>query len=226
VKSSSLPTSSHLPARVRAAASEILGGDVFEEEFAWMSWAGTVWKLTREARAVYVKRAADLEGERNRLVWLADRWPVPEVLGYFRDAGNDWLLTRGVEGVPMYHASVGWEPARVACKLGEILRDLHATDASDCPFGIKKRGHVLTHGDFCLPNVLVHGGKLSAVVDVGRAGLASPEDDLAAGLWSLQYNYGDGLARDFLNAYGWPPMGDAAIEKLRRRYGRKRRRPK
>lgn len=223
MKSSSLPTSSHLPAGVRAAAFDILGGDVFAEEFVWMSWAGTVWKLTREAKTVYVKRAAELEGERNRLVWLAGRWPVPDVLGYFHDAGNDWLLTRAAEGVPMYHASVEWEPAQVARTLGEILRVLHATDASDCPFGVKKRGHVVTHGDFCLPNVLVHGGKLSAVVDVGRAGLANPEDDLAAGLWSLQYNYGVGFAREFLNAYGWPPMGDAAIERLRRRYGRKRR---
>ena len=27
-------------------------------------------------------------------------------------------------------------------------------------------------------------------------------------------------ARTFLDAYGWPPMTDSAIEKLRRKYGR------
>src|SRR5256885_2865086 len=48
------------------------------EEFAWMSWAGTVWRLTGDAGVViYVKRAADLAGERDRLGWLAGRWPVP-----------------------------------------------------------------------------------------------------------------------------------------------------
>jgi kanamycin kinase len=108
----------------------------------------------------------------------------------------------------------------VAERFGEILRGLHATAADDCPFGVRKKGHVLVHGDFCLPNVLMHAGKFSAVVDVGGTGLGSPEVDLAAGVWTLQYNYGKGFARPFLDAYGWPPMSDAAIEKLRRRYAR------
>ena len=111
-------------------------------------------------------------------------------------------------------------PERVAASLGEILRGLHATEAGDCPFGVRKRGHVLIHGDYCLPNVLVHDGRLSAVIDVGLAGLGSPETDLAAGVWTLQYNFGRGFARAFLDAYGWPPMSDEAIEKLRRKYAR------
>jgi len=209
-----------LPATVREAAHHVLGSPSFREEFAWMSWAGTVWRLTGERGAVFVKRAADLGAERDRLRWLAGRWPVPEVLGFFHEAGDDWLLTREVVGVPMYDKSVGWEATRVAATLGEVLRGLHATEAADCPFGVKKRGNVLIHGDYCLPNVLVHDGRLSAVVDVGRAGLGNPEDDLAAGVWTLQYNYGKGFARPFLDAYGWPPMTDQSIERLRRRYAR------
>jgi aminoglycoside phosphotransferase len=191
-----------------------------KEEFAWMSWAGTVWRLAGGDRAVYVKRAADLGAERDRLAWLAGRWPVPEMAGFFHESGDDWLVTRAVTGVPMSDPSVGWEPERVARHLGTILRDLHATDAAGCPYGVRQRGHVLTHGDYCLPNVLVHEGRLSGVVDVGGAGLDNPEVDLAAGVWTLQYNYGKGFARPFLEAYGWPPMTDAAIEKLRRKYGR------
>ncbi len=145
---------------------------------------------------------------------------MPEVAGFFHESGDDWLVTREVFGVPMSHPSLGWEPVRVANKLGEILRHLHSTDAAGCPFGIDKRGHVLIHGDFCLPNVLVRDGELSGLVDVGGAGLGNPEDDLAAGVWTLRYNYGQGLARTFLDAYGWPPMTDVAIEKLRRKYGR------
>ncbi len=185
-----------------------------------MSWAGTVWRLTGDRRAVYVKRAADLAPERDRLGWLAGRWPVAGVVGFFHEMGDDWLVTLEVPGVPMYHPSVGWEPERVARELGAILRGLHATDASGCPFGTRRRGNVLVHGDYCLPNVLVHEGRLGGLVDVGRAGLDSPEVDLAAGVWTLQYNYGKGFARIFLEAYGWPPMSDEAIEKLRRRYGR------
>lgn len=190
------------------------------EEFAWMSWAGTVWRLSAEGAAIFVKRAADLAPERDRLRWLAGRWPVPEVLGFFHEMGDDWLVTHEVPGVPMYHSDLDWEPGRVASTLGEILRGLHSTEASDCPFGVKKQGHVLIHGDYCLPNVLVRDGKFSGLVDVGRSGLGNPEDDLAAGVWTLQYNFGKGFARRFLDAYGWPPMSDQAIERLRRKYGR------
>ena len=216
MRSSALP----LPPNVRAAAYAELGAQPFEEEFAWMSWAGTVWRLTGQGGAVYVKRAADLAGERDRLAWLSGRWPVPAVAGFFHELGDDWLLTKQVPGLPMYHPSLGWEPKRVASKLGEVLLGLHSTEAADCPFGVKKKGNVLIHGDYCLPNVLVEDDALSALVDVGGAGLGNPEDDLAAGVWTLQYNFGKGFARDFLEAYGWPPMTDQAIEKLRRRYGR------
>lgn len=169
---------------------------------------------------MFVKRAADLTGERDRLAWLRGRWPVPRVAGFFHEQGDDWLVTHAVAGVPLYEPSVGWTADRVAAKLGEILRGLHATDAHDCPFGTRRAGHVLTHGDYCLPNVLVEDGGLSGLVDVGRTGLGNPEVDLAAGVWTLQYNYGKGFTRRFLDAYGWPPMTDAAIEKLRRRYAR------
>ncbi|TMG10040.1 MAG: hypothetical protein E6I06_05970, partial [Chloroflexi bacterium] len=94
------------------------------------------------------------------------------------------------------------------------------TEAAGCPFGVGKRGNVLVHGDYCLPNVLVQDGKLSGLVDVGQSGLGDPEVDLAAGVWTLQYNFGKGFARAFLEVYGWPPMTDQAIEKLRRRYAR------
>ncbi len=209
-----------LPPVVRAAAMTAVGGKRLQKEFAWMSWAGTVWRLEGDSGVVYVKRAAHLEQERDRTVWLAGRLPVAEVLGLFRGFGDDWLLLRAMPGVPLHDRSLGWEPSRVARRLGEILRDIHAVDAKGCPYGEPGKGHVLIHGDYCLPNVLVQDGRLSALIDVGGAGLGNPEDDLAAGVWSLQYNYGPGYGREFLDAYGWPPMSDKAIERLRRRYSR------
>jgi kanamycin kinase len=209
-----------LPSQVRAAALAALGGASFRGEFAWMSWAGTVWRLVGESGAVYVKRAASLADERDRTAWLAGRWPVPEVIGYFKAFGDDWLLTREVYGVPLYDASIAWDPPRVARRFGEILRGIHATDVTGCPFGEAKPGRVLIHGDYCLPNVLVEDGRLTALVDLGRSGIGDPRDDFAAALWSLHYNYGPGYARDFLDAYGVSPMTDRDIERLRRRYGR------
>jgi kanamycin kinase len=209
-----------LPSQVRAAALDALGGTDFRGEFAWMSWAGTVWRLVGESSAVYVKRAANLADERDRTTWLAGRWPVPEVIGYFKAYGDDWLLTREVTGVPLYDPSIAWDPPRVARRFAEILLEIHATDATGCPFGEAEPGRVLIHGDYCLPNVLVEQGRLTALVDLGRSGIGDPRDDFAAALWSLHYNYGPGYARDFLDSYGVPSMTDRDIERLRRRYGR------
>ncbi len=209
-----------LPRVVRSAAQDAVGGEGLAGELAWMSWAGTVWRIGGPRGAIFVKRAAELTAERDRLAWLSGRRPVPEVVGFFHVAGDDWMLTRAVPGRPMYEASTGWEPAQFAQEFGRILKALHSADATGCPFGVKRRGSVLVHGDYCLPNVLVSDGKLSGLVDVGRAGFGNPELDLAAGVWTLQYNFGPGFARGFLDAYGWPPMTEAAIERLRRRYGR------
>ena len=209
-----------LPRRVRAAALAAIGGTQVDGELAWMSWAGTVWRLAGENGVVYVKRAAALAGERDRLEWLQGRLPVPEVVGFFQAAGDDWLMTRELPGVPLYHRSVDWPHSRAARVLGEILRAIHATDAADCPFGQRKRGHVLVHGDYCMPNVLVTDGVLTGLIDVGQTGLGDPRQDLAAGVWSLQYNFGPGHGREFLDAYGAAPMTDPEIERLRRKYGR------
>jgi aminoglycoside phosphotransferase len=209
-----------LPRDVRALVDSALGGKPAREELAWMSWAGTVWRIASDGDSVHVKRAADLEPERDRIGWLRGRWPVPEIVGFARALGDDWLVTRSLPGVPLSEPVHGLTPESAAVRFGEILRGLHDADVRGCPFGKPRAGHVLTHGDYCLPNVLLEDGKLSGVVDLGRVALASPEVDLAAGVWTLQYNFGPGFGRPFLDAYGWPPMSDAAIEKLRRRYAR------
>src|SRR6266481_5641692 len=172
------------------------------------------------AAALVATGGARLQDEHDRTVWMGGRLPAPEVLGLFHAFGDDWLLTRAMPGVPLHDRSLGWEPSIVARRLGEILRDIHAVDAAGCTFGRPGKGHLLIHGDYCLPNVLVEEGRLSGLIDLGGAGLGDPQDDLAAGVWTLQYNYGPGHAREFLDAYGWPPMSEKSIERLRRRYGR------
>lgn len=49
---------------------------------------------------------------------------------------------------------------------------------------------VLSHGDFCLPNVFVREGKLSGLIDLGRAGVADRWQDIALCYRSLKHNYG------------------------------------
>ena len=209
-----------LPAEVRSAARAALGATRFDGEFAWLSWGRTVWRLTAGSSVVYVKRAAALSAERDRLVWLSGRLPVPELVGFYQAEGDEWLLTREVPGVPLYHPSIGWEPKRIAARFGEILREIHSINATACPFGENGPGRVFIHGDYCLPNVLVVDGRLTGLVDVGRSGLGDPNDDLAAGLWTLHYNFGHEYGGHFLGSYGAEPMSERHMERLRRRYGK------
>ncbi len=47
-----------------------------------------------------------------------------------------------------------------------------------------------THGDACLPNFLTHGGVLTGIVDLGRAGVTHPAQDWALALRSMHDNFG------------------------------------
>ena len=61
---------------------------------------------------------------------------------------------------------------------------------------------VVTHGDPCLPNLLIDGEYLSGFIDVGCLGLADRHADLALACWSLKHNIGPEMAEHFLEVYG------------------------
>ncbi|HEV7705620.1 MAG TPA: APH(3') family aminoglycoside O-phosphotransferase [Gemmatimonadaceae bacterium] len=76
---------------------------------------------------------------------------------------------------------------------------------------------VLTHGDFCLPNIILrraHDGsvEVAGLVDCGRAGRADRYQDLALAIRSIGGNFGEEWIAPFLNAYGLPALDE---EKLR-----------
>jgi len=48
-----------------------------------------------------------------------------------------------------------------------------------------------THGDYCLPNVLIDNGAVTGFIDVGRGGIADKWQDIALCVRSLGYNLGD-----------------------------------
>ena len=52
------------------------------------------------------------------------------------------------------------------------------------------REAVVTHGDLCLPNLLLHDGGLAGIVDWGLAGVADPHRDLMSAEFTLGLNLG------------------------------------
>ncbi|MEF2279971.1 APH(3') family aminoglycoside O-phosphotransferase [Deinococcus sp. YIM 134068] len=61
---------------------------------------------------------------------------------------------------------------------------------------------VVTHGDACLPNLIVNGEYVEGFIDVGRAGIADRHADLALTHRSLIRNLNEEYAERFLDTYG------------------------
>ena len=60
---------------------------------------------------------------------------------------------------------------------------------------------VLSHGDYCLPNILIKDNKLSGFIDLGDAGIIDRNFDIYYGLWSLKYNGLGEYCEQFLDVY-------------------------
>lgn len=80
---------------------------------------------------------------------------------------------------------------------------------------------VLSHGDFCLPNVLVAGRQITGFIDLGDAGLADKWLDIEKVLWSMWANstgkFG-GKCRRFDRKYLFDALGMPPDEEKLRYY--------
>ncbi|BBH21939.1 aminoglycoside phosphotransferase APH(3') [Paenibacillus baekrokdamisoli] len=68
---------------------------------------------------------------------------------------------------------------------------------------VKCEDKVIIHGDYCLPNLILHDFNKSGYIDVGYAGIGDRHYDIFWGLWSLQYNLkSDNYTPRFIEVYG------------------------
>ncbi|KRG14495.1 APH(3') family aminoglycoside O-phosphotransferase [Lederbergia galactosidilytica] len=61
---------------------------------------------------------------------------------------------------------------------------------------------VFTHGDYCLPNIILHNKSINGFIDLGRAGIADRYQDIALAVRSITYNVGEQHIPLFLTEYG------------------------
>lgn len=192
----------------------------------------SIYVLTHQSMPrLYLKIRGDktdrLSSEYEMLKWINQRVPIPEPLYYTKEATIEYLLTTEVKGTPTYQVDPSNREIAVRI-LAETLRKIHSLDTTGCPVthtiddstkSLRERAidvsplgdwrpeeHLcFTHGDYCLPNIIVADSRLSGVIDWDYAGLADPYVDFVSCTWSIRYNYGEEaetLTSLFFDAYG------------------------
>jgi aminoglycoside phosphotransferase len=215
-----------------------------------MGCSGSQVFRVRHGYLKIVARAAtiNLRAEKDRLVWLQGRLPVPEVYYYDIDECNEYLYMSEIAGtMACEHVFRDDMPGLIAL-LAEALHMVHEVDIAECPFdqrlsyrlalaeqGVKdgqidesefavryegltpaaiyehlvnacpaEEDLVFTHGDFCLPNILIdrERRRISGFIDLEYGGVADRYRDLERACWSLGYNFDRKWIPDLLKAYG------------------------
>jgi aminoglycoside phosphotransferase len=202
----------------------------------FIDWAkkqlGDIDKITKEAHGdqsevfrlqtakgnFFLKISKNLEKECERLKWLKGRLPAPRVIDFITIDNKDALLLSAIEGVNLSVLSKKWPAEKIVAKLAQALQKFHSIEITDCPFGTFDAKNVLIHGDACLPNFIFKDDNFSGYIDLGDMEIGDPEIDLAAAIWSLQYNLGSGYGLNFLRSYGIKNATEELVDKLRLQY--------
>lgn len=74
---------------------------------------------------------------------------------------------------------------------------------------------VFTHGDYCLPNIIVRDSMIGGFIDWGRAGVADRYNDLAIASRSIRDNLGTRYEQYFFACYGLEQVDTGKIEYYR-----------
>jgi aminoglycoside phosphotransferase len=179
----------------------------------------TVFEIASADTRWFLKIGRGLAPECARLQWLQGRLPVPEVVAFEPVGDQEALLMSAVPGTNLAVLAKRLSPGKIVEMLASALRTFHSVNPGGCPFEAYRPGGSLVHGDACLPNFMCRDdGAVNGYIDLGEMGVGDIEVDLAAAVWSLQYNLGPGLGERFLRAYGLPNPTGGDVRRLRAAY--------
>ncbi len=113
------------------------------------------------------------------------------------------------------------QEAAVNIARGKYDREIITESIGEASAGFQRLKHLamadtVIHGDYCLPNIIMHSYQLSGFVDVGNGGVGDSHYDLFWGIWTLKYNYKTDKYKDtFLAAYGRDKVDEDRLELCR-----------
>ena len=118
---------------------------------------------------------------------LENKLPLSKSILFIEKDNLYYYLKTKVIGTPLVNFIN--KPKQVIKLLKEALILLQSIDTSNIKLINKDSvGNKLVHGDFCLPNILIHNNKVSGFIDVEAMGLGDPWIDYSWCIWSLEYN--------------------------------------
>ena len=189
--------------------------DTFDASKHISSPSNSVYELKNNRISYFLKIGSNLEAEYKRLVWLEDKTLSPHPISFKVFEDKEALLISGIEGFNLYYLSQFWDMDILIKRYAEAILNFHSIAIADCPFGVAHNHTVLTHGDACLPNLIfTREGEFKGFIDLGDMKIDDKEIDLAAAIWSLQFNLGAGYGQKFLSEYGIDNPSQEMVDRL------------
>jgi aminoglycoside phosphotransferase len=245
--------------KLPAELSKLINGYKWQRITLGLSQSQT-YLLSGASSNLYIKiqsltATESLHREKERLVWLQGKLPVPEVVYDGQDDANEFLLMTEIEGINASDKSYESMLPQLMQQLAIGLRTIHEIPFEGCPFDqsldakiVEARRRVeqqlvdeedfdqqrvgrkaedlaqelvhlkpetedlvFTHGDYCLPNIILKDGRVHGYIDWGRAGIADRYQDIALAIRSIGYNFGNAYVQAFLDAYGLTAVDEAKV---------------
>jgi aminoglycoside 3'-phosphotransferase II len=136
-------------------------------------------------------------------------------------------LAKALKAVHMLNPNVCPFDETLTVKLARAAQRVKSNDIDEDDFGNENLGKtaaelfgelkqsrpvaediVVVHGDACLPNIMLNGGRFSGFVDCGRLGRSDRYQDLALACRSVSTNLGPEWVEPFIRSYGITSFDD------------------
>lgn len=146
--------------------------------------AGDKYILKVSQKKDRLRREYDVNG------FLEGRLPSSVNIAYESTEKADFYLKSCVHGTPLSYEEYISNPLLVVDLLSEAMKMVHSVDISDCQLKNYDSEELtcFVHGDFCLPNFLATGEKITGIIDTEAGGIGDPWVDYAWAVWSLEFN--------------------------------------